>query len=83
MSGWRWTYGGAVDKSAKTACCGRAAPATKPLETGLKAGQAPTRIYAGYQMTVISNDAEEAAKPMLKGGSMKFTPRTALQRLKR
>jgi hypothetical protein len=31
-------------------------------------------------MTVISNDEEEAAKPMLKGGTMKFTPQTALQR---
>jgi putative intracellular protease/amidase len=53
---------------------------TKPLETGAKAGKAPAWIYAGYQMTVISNDEEEAAKPMLKGGAMKFTPQTALQR---
>jgi putative intracellular protease/amidase len=52
---------------------------TKPLETGAKAGKAPAWIYAGYQMTVISNDEEEAAKPMLKGGTMKFTPQTALQ----
>ena len=53
---------------------------TKPLETNAKAGKAPAWIYAGYQMTVISNDEEEAAKPMLKGGTMKFTPQTALQR---
>jgi putative intracellular protease/amidase len=53
---------------------------TKPLETGAKAGKAPAWIYAGYQMTVISNDEEEAAKPMLNGGTMKFTPQTALQR---
>jgi putative intracellular protease/amidase len=31
-------------------------------------------------MTMISNQEEEAAKPMLKGGEMKFTPQTALQR---
>ena len=53
---------------------------TKPLENNAKAGKAPAWIYAGYQMTVISNDEEEAAKPMLKGGTMKFTPQTALQR---
>lgn len=53
---------------------------TKPLETGAKPGKAPAWIYAGYQMTVISNDEEEAAKPMLNGGAMKFTPQTALQR---
>ncbi|RZT11100.1 Putative intracellular protease/amidase [Duganella sp. CF402] len=53
---------------------------TKPLETGAKAGKAPAWIYAGYQMTVISNSEEEAAKPMLNGGTMKFTPQTALER---
>jgi putative intracellular protease/amidase len=53
---------------------------TKPLETGAKAGKAPAWIYAGYQMTVISNAEEDAAKPMLNGGTMKFTPQTALQR---
>jgi len=53
---------------------------TRPLESDAKAGKAPAWIYAGYQMTVISNDEEEAAKPMLKGGTMKFTPQTALQR---
>lgn len=78
MPGWRRTYGGAVDKPA---CApGLASAFTKPLETDAKAGKAPAWIYAGYKMTVISNDEEEAAKPMLKGGTMKFTPQTALQR---
>ncbi|MHA4870853.1 type 1 glutamine amidotransferase domain-containing protein [Duganella sp. PWIR1] len=53
---------------------------TKPLEGKSSAGKAPAWIYAGYQMTVISNDEEEAAKAALNGGAMKFTPQTALQR---
>lgn len=36
-------------------------------------------IYAGYQVTVISNDEEEQAKGALNGGTMKFYPQTALQ----
>jgi len=44
------------------------------------AGTVPAWIYAGYQMTVISNSEEEAAKGMLNGGAMKFLPQTALQR---
>jgi putative intracellular protease/amidase len=44
------------------------------------AAAAPAWIYAGYQMTVISNSEEEAAKGMLNGGTMKFLPQTALQR---
>lgn len=44
------------------------------------AAKAPAWIYAGYKMTVISNLEEEAAKPMLNGGTMKFTPQTALER---
>lgn len=36
-------------------------------------------IYAGYRVTVISNQEEEAAKPLLKGGTMKFYPQTALE----
>jgi putative intracellular protease/amidase len=36
-------------------------------------------IYAGYQVTVISNDEEEQAKAALNGGRMKFYPQTALQ----
>jgi putative intracellular protease/amidase len=37
-------------------------------------------IYSGYQMTVISNQEEEQAKPLLGGGEMKFYPQTALVR---
>lgn len=36
-------------------------------------------IYAGYNFTVISNEEEEQAKPLLQGGEMKFYPQTALQ----
>ncbi|MES2819834.1 MAG: type 1 glutamine amidotransferase domain-containing protein [Pseudomonadota bacterium] len=36
-------------------------------------------IYAGYRMTVISNQEEELAKAQLAGGAMKFYPQTALQ----
>lgn len=36
-------------------------------------------IYTGYQVTVISNQEEEIAKPALKGGAMKFYPQTALE----
>ncbi|WP_043309858.1 type 1 glutamine amidotransferase domain-containing protein [Pseudomonas sp. ML96] len=36
-------------------------------------------IYAGYQMTVISNQEEEQAKQALNGGEMKFYPQTGLQ----
>jgi len=39
----------------------------------------PKWIYSGYQMTVISNEEEEQAKPQLGGGEMKFYPQTALQ----
>lgn len=39
----------------------------------------PAWIYAGYRMTVISNQEEELAKDLLKGGVMKFYPQTALQ----
>jgi len=49
----------------------------------LEAGATPATpkwIYSGYQMTVISNQEEEQAKPMLGGGEMKFYPQTALQR---
>jgi len=50
---------------------------------GLDAGAMPATpkwIYSGYQMTVISNQEEEQAKPLLGGGEMKFYPQTALQR---
>lgn len=56
------------------------APFIQRLETGAAAGKAPAWIYAGYRMTVISNQEEEAAKGALNGGQMKFTPQTALQR---
>lgn len=36
-------------------------------------------IYAGYNFTVISNEEEEQAKPLLSGGAMKFYPQTALE----
>ena len=36
-------------------------------------------IYAGYQLTVISNQEEEMAKGLLNGGEMKFYPQTALE----
>lgn len=36
-------------------------------------------IYAGYRLTVISNQEEELAKGALQGGRMKFYPQTALE----
>jgi len=36
-------------------------------------------IYAGYKMTVISNQEEELAKGLLNGDTMKFYPQTALE----
>jgi len=48
----------------------------------LEAGAMPATpkwIYSGYQMTVISNQEEERAKPLLGGGEMKFYPQIALQ----
>jgi putative intracellular protease/amidase len=52
---------------------------TAQLET---AGTARTNgkwIYAGYRLTVISNQEEEMAKGLLNGGQMKFYPQTALE----
>ncbi|GEM_PF-3154682 len=49
----------------------------------LEAGAMPSTpkwIYSGYQMTVISHQEEEQAKPLLGGVEMKFYPQTALQR---
>ncbi|MGJ7900994.1 type 1 glutamine amidotransferase domain-containing protein [Lysobacter sp. 1R34A] len=40
----------------------------------------PQWIYSGYQVTVISNQEEEQAKPQLGGGEMQFYPQAALQR---
>lgn len=48
------------------------------LESG-QAVRVPQWIYRGYQVTVISNQEEEQAKPQLGGGEMKFYPQTALQ----
>jgi putative intracellular protease/amidase len=53
---------------------------TQALTSAPAAASVPGWIYAGYRMTVISNDEEEAAKSMLNGGALKFTPQTALQR---
>ncbi|RSZ60486.1 type 1 glutamine amidotransferase domain-containing protein [Massilia atriviolacea] len=39
----------------------------------------PGWIYAGYRMTVISNQEEGLAKAALKGGTMKLLPQTALE----
>lgn len=36
-------------------------------------------IYAGYRLTVISNQEEELAKALLGGGEMKIYPQTALE----
>jgi putative intracellular protease/amidase len=49
------------------------------MESRGKAARAPQWIYSGYQVTVISNQEEEQAKPQLGGGEMKFYPQTALQ----
>jgi len=52
---------------------------TTRLAASGKAAQRPNWIYAGYRMTVISNQEEELAKAALQGGTMKFYPQTALQ----
>lgn len=49
------------------------------LERGEKVAAPRDWIYAGYRMTVISNQEEEQAKGLLAGGQMKFYPQTALQ----
>lgn len=51
---------------------------TRKLEAGHKT-KGSGWIYAGYKVTVISNQEEELAKGLLKGGSMKFYPQTALE----
>ncbi|GGB01169.1 thiazole biosynthesis protein ThiJ [Brucella endophytica] len=50
----------------------------RQLEEG-KATRPASWIYADYKFTVISNEEEEQAKPLLKGGEMKFYPQTALE----
>lgn len=51
---------------------------TATLETG-GSTKAEGWIYAGYKMTVISNEEEGIAKGLLNGGEMKFYPQTALE----
>ncbi|SHH00783.1 type 1 glutamine amidotransferase domain-containing protein [Massilia sp. CF038] len=49
----------------------------------MEQGGAPGKkgwIYAGYRMTVISNQEEEQAKAALKGGVMRLLPQTALEK---
>jgi len=52
---------------------------TRQLQTAKPAKASADWIYAGYKMTVISNQEEEAAKGLLNGGQMKFYPQTALE----
>jgi putative intracellular protease/amidase len=52
---------------------------TRQLETRGGNQQRPDWIYAGYKLTVISNQEEEIAKELLNGGTMKFYPQTALE----
>ena len=49
------------------------------MERRSQAASVPQWIYSGYQVTVISNEEEEQAKPQLGGGEMKFYPQSALQ----
>lgn len=51
----------------------------RQMEADNRAAKPAPWIYAGYRVTVISNDEEEQAKGLLKGGAMKFYPQTALQ----
>jgi putative intracellular protease/amidase len=52
---------------------------TRQLETRGSVEHHANWIYAGYRLTVISNQEEEQAKGLLKGGAMKFYPQTALE----
>jgi putative intracellular protease/amidase len=56
-----------------------AAKFTAQLAAGGRASKPAQWIYAGYRVTVISNQEETIAKPQLKGGEMKFYPQTALE----
>lgn len=51
---------------------------TTQLETEGAAKADREWIYAGYNLTVISNEEEELAKGLLGGGAMKFYPQDAL-----
>ncbi|MQZ39294.1 type 1 glutamine amidotransferase domain-containing protein [Acinetobacter nosocomialis] len=57
-----------------------AAEAVKQLEQ-IRTVKTGEWIYKNYRMTVISNQEEEQAKGLLKGGEMKFYPQTALETL--
>ena len=48
------------------------------LESGKTVKEPQNWIYADYQMTVFSNQEEEASKGWLGGGEMKFYPQPAL-----
>lgn len=52
---------------------------TEQLATRGSAKANGTWIYAGYKVTVLSNEEEELAKGLLGGGRMKFYPQTALE----
>jgi len=57
----------------------QAADFTAGLAADGRAAAPPQWIYRGYQVTVISNQEEEIAKPQLGGGEMRFYPQTALE----
>ncbi len=82
------TYFHAKGKTTALACHGpiallstlpEASAFTTKLETSGSA-KAEGWIYAGYKMTVISNQEEEIAKGLLNGGEMKFYPQTHWKR---
>jgi putative intracellular protease/amidase len=52
---------------------------TAQLQTAGTAETGSKWIYAGYRLTVLSNQEEEMAKGLLNGGEMKFYPQTALE----
>ncbi len=53
---------------------------TTQFETAGTAKAEGNWIYAGYKLTVFSNQEEEMAKGLLNGGEMKFYPEDALTR---
>lgn len=58
-----------------------AVPGAASYAKEVEAGTAKSRsdwIYAGYRLTVISNQVEEAVKGMFQGDAMKFYPQDAL-----
>lgn len=67
-------------KNAKTTALVCHGPAALLSTFDAKASAGKPWIYAGYRMTVISNQEEELSKSALKGGVMKVLPQTALER---